>query len=167
LVVAAGELGELQVKGPTAAVGYWRNQPKSRAVFLGQWMRTGDKYTCDADGWYAYSGRSDDMLKVGGIYVSPIEVEEALSRHEAVLEAAVVGGEDSDGLIKPRAHVVLRAGTEANAHVEAALKAHVKTLLAPYKYPRWIIFESELPKTATGKVQRFRLRNRDIGDARL
>ena len=152
------ELGELQVRGPTAAIGYWRNRPKSRATFQGEWMRTGDKYSCDRNGWHTYGGRSDDMLKVGGIYVSPIEVEEALARHEAVLEAAVIGAEDSDGLVKPRAHVVLRAGNEAGDAMEALLKAHVKSLLAPYKYPRWIIFEVELPKTATGKIQRFRLR---------
>lgn len=157
-LAAPGELGELQVKGPTAAIGYWRNRIKSRNTFLGDWMRTGDKYTCDTDGWFTYGGRSDDMLKVGGIYVSPIEVEEALGCHEAVLEAAVIGAEDSDGLIKPRAHVVLRSGFAPGSAIETALKAHVKNLLAPYKYPRWIIFEEELPKTATGKVQRFRLR---------
>lgn len=156
--VGPGELGELQVKGPTTAIGYWRNRPKSRATFQGEWLRTGDKYSRSEDGWYTYGGRSDDMLKVGGIYVSPIEVEEALSCHEAVLEVAVVGAADGDGLIKPRAHVVLRPGTAADAMVEAALKAHVKALLAPYKYPRWIVFMDELPKTATGKIQRFRLR---------
>ncbi|NIJ09266.1 benzoate-CoA ligase [Sphingomonas vulcanisoli] len=156
--VGPGELGELQVRGPTAAIGYWRNQPKSRATFQGEWMRTGDKYSCDADGWYTYGGRGDDMLKVGGIYVSPIEVEEALVCHAAVLEAAVVGAPDADGLIKPRAYVVVRPGETADETLEAALKAHVKALLAPYKYPRWIEFREELPKTATGKIQRFRLR---------
>lgn len=156
--VGAGELGELQVKGPTVAAGYWRNRPKSCATFLGEWMRTGDKYTCDADGWYSYGGRGDDMLKVGGIYVSPIEVEAALACHAAVLEVAVIGAADGDGLIKPRAHVVLQPGNEASAEMEVALKAHVKTLLAPYKYPRWIVFAHDLPKTATGKIQRFRLR---------
>jgi benzoate-CoA ligase len=156
--VAPGELGELQVKGPTAAIGYWRNRAKSRSTFQGEWIRTGDRYRCDADGWFTYAGRSDDMLKVGGIYVSPIEVEEALGRHEAVLEAAVIGAEDGDGLIKPRAHVVLRGGFEPGVALETALKAHVKNLLAPYKYPRWICFAEELPKTATGKIQRFRLR---------
>jgi benzoate-CoA ligase len=154
----SGELGELQVRGPTAAIGYWRNRIKSRATFQGEWMRTGDKYACDADGWYTYGGRSDDMLKVGGIYVSPIEVEAALVCHEAVLEAAVVGAPDCDGLIKPRAYVVVRPGSAADAVLEAALKAHVKAILAPYKYPRWIEFLDELPKTATGKIQRFRLR---------
>jgi benzoate-CoA ligase len=156
--VAPGELGELQVRGPTAAIGYWRNRIKSRSTFQGDWIRTGDKYSCDADGWFTYAGRSDDMLKVGGIYVSPIEVEEVLGRHEAVLEAAVSGAEDSDGLIKPRAHVVLRTGFAPGIAIESALKAHVKNLLAPYKYPRWIVFVDALPKTATGKIQRFRLR---------
>jgi benzoate-CoA ligase len=155
-----GELGELQVRGPTTAVGYWRNRPKSRATFQGEWLRTGDKYSCDADGWYTYGGRGDDMLKVGGIYVSPIEVEEALVCHTAVLEAAVIGAADTNGLIKPRAFVVVRPSETADAALEAALKAHVKSLLAPYKYPRWIEFLDELPKTATGKIQRFRLRER-------
>ncbi|WP_339703751.1 benzoate-CoA ligase family protein [uncultured Sphingosinicella sp.] len=156
--VASGELGELQVRGPTVALGYWRNRPKSRATFQGEWMRTGDKYSCDADGWYSYGGRSDDMLKVGGIYVSPIEVEEALVCHSSVLEVAVVGAPDADGLIKPRAHVVVRPGEQAGDELEAELKAHVKSMLAPYKYPRWIVFADELPKTATGKIQRYRLR---------
>jgi benzoate-CoA ligase len=155
---APGEIGELQVKGPTAALGYWQNRPKSRATFHGEWTRTGDKYSCDADGWYSYKGRVDDMLKVGGIYVSPTEVEEALTCHELVLEAAVVGAADIDGLIKPRAHVVLKPGIIANLEIEVTLKAHVKSRLAPYKYPRWIVFMEELPKTATGKIQRFRLR---------
>ncbi|MDB5583114.1 MAG: Benzoate-CoA ligase [Bradyrhizobium sp.] len=157
--VGAGELGELQVKGPTVAVGYWRNRAKSRATFQGEWMRTGDKYVRDADGWYSYGGRSDDMLKVGGIYVSPAEIEEALGQHDAVLEAAVIGAADGDGLIKPRAHVVLRPGIAASDAREAELKAHVKGLLAPFKYPRWIIFQESLPRTATGKIQRFRLRD--------
>jgi benzoate-CoA ligase len=157
---ASDEVGELQVKGPTAAAAYWRNRPKSRATFIGDWMRTGDNFSCDVDGWYTFSGRRDDMLKVGGTYVSPIEVEEALSRHDAVFEAAVVGAADGDGLIKPRAHVVLRSGVSRSTDLEVALKVHVKSLLAPFKYPRWIIFEEELPKTATGKIQRFRLRDR-------
>lgn len=156
--VETGELGELQVKGPTAATGYWKNRPRSLATFQGEWMRTGDKYSRDADGWYIYGGRSDDMLKVGGLYVSPIEVEEALICHEAVLEAAVVGVPDDTGLIKPRAHIVLTDGRTGDSAMEALLKAHVKATLAPYKYPRWIVFMDELPKTATGKIQRFRLR---------
>jgi benzoate-CoA ligase len=155
-----GQLGELRVRGPTAAIGYWRNRLKSRATFQGEWLRTGDKYSCDADGWYTYGGRGDDMLKVGGIYVSPIEVEEALACHAAVLEAAVIGAADGSGLIKPRAFVVVRPGQIADTALATALKAHVKSLLAPYKYPRWIEFLDELPKTATGKIQRFRLRER-------
>ena len=155
--VADGEIGELQVNGPTAAAGYWRNPEKSRATFQGEWTRTGDKFRRDAEGFYHYGGRSDDMLKVGGIYVSPSEVEAALASHESVLEAAVVGVADADGLIKPRAHVVLKAGVAA-AGMDDALKAHVKARLAPYKYPREIVFEESLPKTATGKIQRFRLR---------
>jgi benzoate-CoA ligase len=156
--VRPGELGELQVKGPTAAAGYWRNRDKSLSTFQGEWTRTGDKYSCDGDGWYIYAGRGDDMLKVGGIYVSPSEVEAALACHEAVLECAVVGISDGDGLIKPRAHVVLRAEHRPCQELEAALKLHVKNLLAPYKYPRWIVFMDQLPKTATGKIQRYRLR---------
>lgn len=154
----SGELGELQVKGPTAATAYWRNRAKSLATFQGEWTRTGDQYTCDIEGWYFYAGRGDDMLKVGGIYVSPTEVEEALACHEAVLECAVVGAPDGDGLTKPRAHVVLRQAHMPCPELEATLKLHVKNRLAPYKYPRWIVFETELPKTATGKIQRFRLR---------
>lgn len=156
--VGAGQLGELQVRGPTAAVGYWRNRLKSIGTFQGEWTRTGDKYSCDSEGWYFYGGRGDDMLKVGGIYVSPAEVEEALARHEAVLECAVVGAPDEDGLTKPRAHVVLRPPHRPSSELEAALKSHVKNLLAPYKYPRWVVFTEELPKTATGKIQRFLLR---------
>jgi benzoate-CoA ligase len=157
--VGVGEIGELQVKGSTMASGYWRNRPKTMSTFIGEWMRTGDKYSCSKDGWYTYGGRSDDMLKVGGIYVSPVEVEEALCSDEAVLEAAVIGAEDADGLTKPRAHVVLKAGYCGDASMEERLKAHVKAKLAPYKYPRWVVFVPDLPKTATGKIQRFRLRS--------
>ena len=119
------------------------------------WTKSGDKYSMDADGFYAYGGRSDDMLKVSGIWVSPAEVEAALVSHEAVLEAAVVGQEDEQKLVKPKAYVVLKPGKSAT---EEDLKTYVKTRLAPYKYPRWIEFTSELPKTATGKIQRFKLR---------
>lgn len=152
-----GELGELQIKGPTSALMYWNNRAKTKATFAGEWTRSGDKYTRDADGYYTYGGRSDDMLKVGGIYVSPFEVEACLMTHPAILEAAVIGVADSDGLVKPKAYVVLKAAQQASA---ADLQAHVKNLLAPYKYPRWIEFVPELPKTATGKIQRFRLRQR-------
>jgi len=150
-----GEIGELQIAGPTSALMYWNNRAKTKATFAGDWTRSGDKYTVDADGYYTYGGRSDDMLKVGGIYVSPFEVEACLMTHPAVLEVAVVGVPDADQLVKPKAYVVLKAGQSASAE---DLKTHVKLQLAPYKYPRWIEFVAELPKTATGKIQRFKLR---------
>ena len=150
-----GEIGELQVAGPTSALMYWNNRAKTKATFAGDWTKSGDKYTLDADGYYTYGGRSDDMLKVGGIYVSPFEVEACLMTHPAVLEVAVIGVPDADELIKPKAYVVLKSGQNASAD---ELKAHVKQHLAPYKYPRWVAFVSELPKTATGKIQRFKLR---------
>jgi benzoate-CoA ligase len=158
--VARGQPGELQVAGPTSAAQYWNNREKTRATFQGPWTRCGDKYSQDADGYFVYAGRSDDMLKVSGIYVSPIEVESALIGHDAVLEAAVVGKEDEDRLIKPIAFVVLKPGREATPELAETLRKHVKSLLAPYKYPRWIEFIDELPKTATGKIQRFKLRAR-------
>ncbi|HXD39602.1 MAG TPA: benzoate-CoA ligase family protein [Ramlibacter sp.] len=150
-----GEIGELQINGPSAALMYWNNRAKTKGTFAGEWTRSGDKYTMDADGYYTYGGRSDDMLKVGGIYVSPFEVEACLATHASVLEAAVIGVADTDQLVKPKAYVVLKPGQAATAQ---ELQLHVKTLLAPYKYPRWIEFVSELPKTATGKIQRFKLR---------
>lgn len=156
--VADGEIGELQISGPSAAVMYWNQRDKSRHTFMGEWTRSGDKYRRDADGYYHYCGRSDDMLKVSGIYVSPFEVEAALMTHEAVLEAAVVAHADSDELIKPKAWVVLKPGIEASDALSDQLKQHVKDKLAPYKYPRWLEFVAELPKTATGKIQRFKLR---------
>ena len=156
--VVQGEPGELQIKGPTSASYYWNNRAKSRSTFIGEWTRSGDKYILDADGFYTYAGRSDDMLKVSGIYVSPIEVEGVLIKHQAVLEAAVVGQEDEEGLIKPKAYIVLKDGYEDSDEMAAELKAHVKANLAPYKYPRWFEFLDRLPKTATGKIQRFKLR---------
>jgi len=153
--VKQGELGELLIKGPTSANLYWNNRAKSRSTFQGEWTRSGDKYSQDADGFYVYGGRTDDMLKVSGIWVSPAEVEAALVSHEAVLEAAVVGKEDEQKLIKPKAFVVLKPGKQASVE---DLQAFVKSKLAPYKYPRWIEFAAELPKTATGKIQRFKLR---------
>jgi benzoate-CoA ligase len=155
VVTKPGELGELQISGPTAAIMYWNQREKTKTTFQGPWTRSGDKYTVDADGYYTYGGRTDDMLKVSGIYVSPVEVEAALASHEAVLEAAVVGVEDAEKLIKPKAFVVLKPGKAAT---EQDLKVHVKAKLAPYKYPRWVEFVPELPKTATGKIQRFKLR---------
>jgi benzoate-CoA ligase len=156
--VKQGELGELQIKGPTHAQCYWNNREKSFGTFVGGWTKSGDKYSVDADGFYAYGGRSDDMLKVSGIWVSPAEVEAALVSHDAVLEAAVVGQEDEQKLVKPKAYVVLKAGQSGSEAMKATLQQHVKEKLAPYKYPRWIEFMAELPKTATGKIQRFKLR---------
>ena len=153
--VQQGELGELEICGPTSAAYYWNNRDKSRSTFIGAWTKSGDKYSQDADGYYAYGGRTDDMLKVSGIWVSPAEVEAALVSHEAVLEAAVVGHQDEQKLVKPKAFIVLKPGKTAS---DEELKAHVKARLAPYKYPRWIDFVAELPKTATGKIQRFKLR---------
>ncbi|MBM3352620.1 MAG: benzoate-CoA ligase family protein [Betaproteobacteria bacterium] len=153
--VKPGELGELLIKGPTAANLYWNNRAKSRSTFVGEWTRSGDKYTQDADGFFVYGGRSDDMLKVSGIWVSPAELEAALVSHEAVLEAAVVGHEDEHKLVKPKAFVVLKPGRQATV---LELQNYLKSSLAPYKYPRWIEFATELPKTATGKIQRFKLR---------
>jgi benzoate-CoA ligase len=154
--VPDGETGDLYIKGPSAAVMYWGNREKSRDTFQGAWTKSGDKYVRNPDGTYTYSGRSDDMLKVSGIYVSPFEVESTLVQHSAVLEAAVIGVNDADGLTKTKAFVVLKAGQTAT---EAELKAFVKDRLAPYKYPRSIEFITELPKTATGKIQRFKLRD--------
>jgi benzoate-CoA ligase len=156
--VAKGEIGELQVSGPTSAAYYWNNREKSRNTFLGSWTKSGDKYTQNDEGYFTYSGRGDDMLKVSGIWVSPFEVESALASHAAVLEAAVVGQADENGLTKPKAYVVLRPNVPHTAELGAALQQHVKAHLAPYKYPRWIEFVEELPKTATGKIQRFKLR---------
>ncbi|MEZ4453060.1 MAG: benzoate-CoA ligase family protein [Nannocystaceae bacterium] len=150
--------GALWVRGPSAAIGYFHERARSLETFHGPWTRTGDRYARDADGYYTYCGRGDDMLKVGGIWVSPFEVESALAAHEAVLEAAVVGHADADGLVKPKAFVVARDPAARGEALAAALKAFVKDRLAPYKYPRWIEFVDELPKTATGKIQRYRLR---------
>jgi benzoate-CoA ligase len=157
-LVAAGETGHLLVRGSTSAKFYWNQHARSRATFVGSWTRTGDRFRIDLNGDYVYAGRADDMLKVGGIYVSPIEVESALIEHPAVHEAAVVGREDSDRLIKPIAYVVLAEGFPASDALTNELKSFVKSRLAPYKYPRWIEFVADLPKTATGKIQRFKLR---------
>ena len=155
---APGEIGELWVSGDSSAIAYWNQREKSLATFHGPWTRTGDKYVVDEEGYHHYRGRTDDMLKVGGQWVSPFEVESALLGHEAVLEAAVVAAEDDRGLVKPKAFVVPREGVEPDAELASALQEFVKDRLAPFKYPRWIEFASDLPKTATGKIQRFRLR---------
>jgi len=158
VITRSGEMGELQVRGPTSAVMYWNDRERTRETFLGEWTRSGDKYVQDEGGHYVYCGRRDDMLKVGGIYVSPFEVEGALCTHPDVLEAAVVAWPDDDELIKPKAFVVLKSADKTCEELARALQEHVKTTLAPYKYPRWIEFRAELPKTATGKIQRFKLR---------
>jgi 4-hydroxybenzoate-CoA ligase len=155
--VADNEIGELFVSGPSAADGYWNQREKSRGTFGGQWTRTGDKFIRDADGRYTYCGRTDDMFKVSGIWVSPFEVESALVSHPAVLEAAVIPATDADGLLKPKAFIVLKSGA-ATDNLNAALKEHVKSTVGPWKYPRWIEVVDSLPKTATGKIQRFKLR---------
>jgi len=155
--VKPGEMGELQVRGPSSAVMYWNNRRQSRFTFLGEWTRSGDNYIEDGD-YYVYCGRRDDMLKVGGIFVSPFEVEGALLGHPDVLEAAVVAWPDENKLTKPRAFVVLKAGAAPNEDTARTLQEHCRERLAPYKYPRWIEFRSDLPKTATGKIQRFKLR---------
>jgi benzoate-CoA ligase len=161
--VKQGEMGELLVNGPTGAIMYWNNREQSRATFLGEWTRSGDKYIEDEGGYFVYCGRRDDMLKVSGLYVSPFEVEGALLTHPDVLEAAVVGWLDGEGLTKPKAFVVLKApekagDAKAGDAMSRALQDHVKLKLAPYKYPRWVEFRRDLPKTATGKIQRFKLR---------
>jgi 4-hydroxybenzoate-CoA ligase len=156
--VPHGEAGELLVRGDSAAEGYWNQRAKSRRTFQGEWTYTGDTYTRDADGYYRFQGRSDEMLKVSGVWVSPFEVEEALIAHPAVLEAAVIGRQDRDGLVKPKAFVILRDGDHDATALVAELQAHVKERVGVWKYPRWIDFVDSLPKTATGKIQRFRLR---------
>jgi len=156
--VADGEPGDLYIHGPSAAMMYWGNRQRTRETFQGGWTRSGDKYVRNPDGTYTYSGRTDDMLKVSGVYVSPFEVEATLVQHPAVLEAAVIGVPDPEGLTKTKAFVVLKPG---GSTTDAELKAFVKDKLAPYKYPRQIEFVTELPKTATGKIQRFKLRERE------
>jgi benzoate-CoA ligase family protein len=156
--VKQGDMGELYVRGPTSAIMYWNNREKSRTTFLGEWTRSGDKYIEDDEGYYICCGRADDMLKVSGMYVSPFEVEAALSSHPDVLEAAVVGWNDEQKLVKPKAFVVLKSPDKASDALMRVLQDHCKAKLAPYKYPRWIEFRKELPKTATGKIQRFKLR---------
>ena len=153
--VPDGEVGDLYISGQSTAMYYWENVAKSRDTFQGAWLKSGDKYVRNADGTYTYAGRSDDMLKVSGVYVSPFEVEATLVQHTAILEAAVIGVPDANGLTRVKAYVVLKDGVTATSE---ELQAFVKERLAPYKYPRQIEFLDELPKTATGKIQRFRLR---------
>ena len=156
--VPQGEIGNLRVKGDSIMAYYWNKHDKTKESLFGAWIQTGDKYSQDADGYFWYAGRADDMLKVGGIWVSPIEVEATLIKHAAVLECAVVGREDADRLVKPHAFVVLKDPAGATPALADEMKGFVKDKIAPYKYPRWIDFVTELPKTATGKIQRFKLR---------
>ncbi len=156
--VSAGETGNLWVRGESTALAYLHQFDKSRETFRGEWVVTGDKYRIDEDGYYWHCGRSDDMLKVGGIYVSPVEVESTLMRHDAVLECAVVGIEDADGLVKPLAYVKLNEGVAGGAETARDLISHCADNMAKYKRPRRVEFVDELPKTATGKIQRFKLR---------
>jgi benzoate-CoA ligase family protein len=156
--VPVGEVGNLMVKGDANALYYWNKHEQTKRMMQGEWLKTGDTYYCDAEGYYWYCGRSDDMLKVGGLWVSPIEIENCLMEHSSVLEAAVVGDHDADGLLKPKAYVLLKSEFKASGELRTDLQSHVKSKLAPYKYPRWVEFVDDLPKTVTGKIQRFRLR---------
>ena len=158
--LAKGETGNLWVSGDSCAAYYWNKHEKSKAAFKGEWYLTGDKYHLDADGYYTYEGRSDDMLKVSGQWVSPAEVEAALMEHPAVLECGVVGAKDKDELVKPKAFVLLKNGKKPSDELAEELKAFVKGRITPYKYPRWIVFVPELPKTVTGKIQRYKLREK-------
>lgn len=153
-----GEMGNLLIKGDSTCAFYWNQHEKTKHTIQGEWIRTGDKYVCDADGYFWYAGRTDDMLKAGGIWVSPVEIESVLIDHDAVQECAVVGRDDGDGLSKPFAYVVLRASVSGSPELAAALQQFVRERLAEYKRPRGVEFVSELPKTATGKLQRFKLR---------
>ena len=155
--VGVGEIGELLVAGDSAADGYWNQRDKSRATFEGVWTRTGDKYERREDGRLVYCGRTDDMFKVSGIWVSPFEVEQSIVAHDDVIEAAVVPASDNNGLLKPKAFVVLKGNVDAEG-IDEAVKKHVQADIGKWKYPRWVEIVEDLPKTATGKIQRFKLR---------
>ncbi len=157
-LVPDGAVGDLYIHGPSAAIAYWRDRARTRSTFIGYWTKSGDKYWCDADGNYVYAGRSDDMLKVSGQYVSPAEVEGVLAAHPDILETGLVGALDAEGLMKTTAFVVLKQGVPPSAEMARQLQAFVKERLSPHKRPHHIEFMAELPKTATGKIQRFRLR---------
>lgn len=156
--VETGEIGNLLIKGDSNAPYYWRNHEKTKQTMMGEWIHTGDKYYMDSEGYFWHCGRSDDMLKVGGMWVSPVEIENLLMSHEAVLECAIVGNLDKDELVKPKAFVVLKEGFKKSEELKEDLKKHVIERTSPFKYPRWIDFIDSLPRTATGKVQRFKLR---------
>lgn len=157
--VPVGTEGNLIVRGNSVAPFYWNKLEKTRKTMVGEWLHTGDVYYLDEDGYFWYSGRSDDMLKVGGIWVSPIEVENSIMELAEVFEAAVVGFPDDKGLIKPKAFVVLNKGVAPDDELKKRIQDHVKTKSAPYKYPRWVEFLEDLPRTATGKIQRYKLRS--------
>ena len=166
VALPAGEIGELVVRGPSAGEGYWNQRAKSRRTFAGEWTYTGDKFMCDEEGYYRYCGRTDDMFKVSGMWVSPFEIEAALLSHEAILEAAVIGKEDADGIIKPKAFLVLKNGYSPDERFFATIKSHVKERAGAWKFPRWIDIRRDLPRTATGKIQRFKLREEEAEGAR-
>jgi len=157
--VATGDIGHLWVAGDSTCAGYWNQPGKSAATIVDGWLRTGDKYSQDGDGYFWYAGRTDDMLKVGGLWVSPVEIENVLVEHPAVRECGVVGREDHDTLVKPAAYIVLRERDAASPDLAAELQRFVRERLADYKRPRWVEFVADLPKTPTGKVQRFKLRS--------
>ncbi|MBI4488396.1 MAG: benzoate-CoA ligase family protein [Deltaproteobacteria bacterium] len=159
--VPLGEVGNLLVKGDANSPYYWNKHEQTKKTMLGEWLKTGDTYYRDEEGYYWYCGRSDDMLKVGGMWVSPIEIENTLLEHPSVLEAAVTGHADQDGLTKPKAYVVLKGEYQPSEKLKEELQSLVKNRLAPYKYPRWIEFAQDLPKTVTGKIQRFKLRSNE------
>jgi benzoate-CoA ligase len=161
--LSAGAVGHLMIKGESCSPYYWNRHEQTKKTMMGDWVRTGDMCMRDEEGYFWFSGRSDDMLKVGGQWVSPIEVENTLLNHPQVLETAVIGVRDTDGLTKPKAFVVLKETHLATTQFEAELQEFVRTTLAPHKYPRWIEFVSDLPKTVTGKIQRFRLRSGERG----
>ena len=158
-IASDNEIAELEIKGPSSAIAYWNKPEKSNLTFKGEWTKTGDKYIRSSSGIYTYCGRADDMMKVSGQYVSPFEVEASLQTHESVLEAAVVAHKDKDNLIKPKAFIILKDNYMPGKNLELSLNKHVKSQLTPFKYPRWYEFVKELPKTATGKIQRFKLRD--------
>lgn len=159
--VPIGEVGNLMVKGDANAPYYWNKHEQTKRMMQGEWLKTGDTYYRDGEGYYWYCGRSDDMMKVGGLWVSPIEIENTLMEHPAVLESGVIGATDADGLLKPKAFVLLKSEFKASAELRLELQNLVKNKLAPYKYPRWVEFVDDLPKTVTGKIQRFRLRSKN------
>jgi len=159
--VPIGEVGNLMVKGDANAPYYWNKHEQTKRAMQGEWLKTGDTYYCDGEGYYWYCGRSDDMMKVGGLWVSPIEIENTLMEHPAVLESGVIGDTDADGLLKPKAFVLLKNEIKPSDELRLELQNHVKSKLAPYKYPRWVEFVDDLPKTVTGKIQRFRLRSKN------